>query len=85
MYSTTYTSIIPGLMDEFDVSAQISTLGVTTYLFGLATGSVIVAPLSEIYGRRPVYIVCLIAWAALVVPSALADSMATILVVRFFG
>ncbi|KAK4218331.1 major facilitator superfamily domain-containing protein [Rhypophila decipiens] len=85
VYSTTYTSIIPGLGDEFNVSAQISTLGVTTYLFGLAAGSVIVAPLSEIYGRRPVYIICLLAWAALVVPCGLATSIEEILVVRFFG
>ncbi|KAI1464817.1 MFS general substrate transporter [Daldinia caldariorum] len=85
LYSTSYTASTPGLVDEFGSSTTIVTLGVTTYMFGLATGSLLVAPASELYGRRPVYIVCLIGFAAMVIPTCLATSLAEILVVRFFA
>ncbi|KAG6028457.1 hypothetical protein E4U41_000665 [Claviceps citrina] len=57
----------------------------TTYLLGLAAGSLVVAPLSEVYGRRRVYIVCLLVWAVLIVPCGLAKSLTTIIVVRYIG
>ncbi|KAG5925707.1 hypothetical protein E4U42_004041 [Claviceps africana] len=85
LYSTSYTSSVPGLVDEFAASQTVVTLGMTTYLLGLATGSLVLAPLSELYGRRPVYIVCLSLWAVLVVPCALAHSLTAIIVIRFIG
>lgn len=86
LYSTSYTASIPGLMIAFDVhSSTVVTLGVTTYLLGLAVGSLIVAPMSELYGRRWVYIICMSCFTLLVIPAALATSLAEILIVRFFG
>lgn len=86
LYSTSYTATISGLMEEFDVqSSTIVTLGVTSYLIGLAVGSLLVAPASELWGRRPVYIVCMMIFTVLVIPSCVATSLAEIIVVRFFG
>ncbi|KAH8846176.1 hypothetical protein MCOR27_000719 [Pyricularia oryzae] len=86
LYSTSYTASIPGLMLEFDVADQtIATLGVTSYLVGLAVGSLVLAPLSELYGRRPVYLVCMACFTVLVIPTGLATSLVEIIVVRFFG
>lgn len=69
LYSTSYTASIPGVMAEFDVTSRpLATLGLTSYLLGLAAGSVVVAPMSEIYGRRVVYLVCLVVFAVLIVP-----------------
>lgn len=86
LYSTSYTAIISGLKEEFDVqSTTVVTLGVTAYLLGLAAGSLLVAPASELWGRRPVYIICMIIFTVLVVPTCVADSLAQIIVVRFFG
>ncbi|KAI8631830.1 major facilitator superfamily transporter [Xylariaceae sp. FL1651] len=86
LYSTTYTSSIPGLIKEFDVPDEtIATLGVTTYLLGLGFGTLLFAPVSELYGRKPVYIVCMIIFTLLILPSCLATSLTEILVVRFFG
>lgn len=85
MYSTSYTSSTPGLIEEFGSTTTIVTLGMTTYLLGLAAGSLVVAPLSELYGRRIVYLVCLSMWALLIIPCGLAHSLTAIIVVRFFG
>ena len=86
MYSTSYTSGIPGMMVTFGVhSKTLLVLGITTYLSGLALGSIVLAPLSEMYGRRPVYIIAVSCFVVLIIPCALADKLATVLVTRFFG
>lgn len=85
-YSTSYASAMPGIMRDFHVESEpVATLGITTYLLGLAFGSIVLAPLSEIYGRRPVYIASMLIFMLLVVPCALASSLTQILVVRFLG
>ena len=85
LYSTSYTSAIPGLIDDWGISRNTGILGVTTYLLGMACGSVVLAPLSEMYGRRPVYIIALGCFVIFVLPCALAKNIATILVFRFIG
>lgn len=85
LHSTSYTAAIPGIMDEYGSTQTVTTLGLTTYLLGLAVGSLIVAPLSELYGRRMVYLLCLTIWALLILPCALATSLTELIVVRFFG
>lgn len=86
LYSTSYTASIPGLVLEFNVSSPtVATLGVTSYLVGLAVGSLVLAPMSELYGRRPVYIVCLFCFTLLVIPTGVATSLEEIIIVRFFG
>lgn len=86
LYSTSYTTSMPGMMEEFHITSEpVATLGVTVYLAGLAIGSLILAPLSEIYGRRVVYIGSLLFFTLMVLPCALATSLAEILVVRFLG
>ncbi|ESZ91592.1 hypothetical protein SBOR_8027 [Sclerotinia borealis F-4128] len=86
LYSSSYTSSMPGMMKEFSVTSEpIATLGVTTYLLGLATGSLVLAPLSEIWGRRPVYIGALAFFTLMVLPCGLATSLGEVLGVRFIG
>ncbi|KAL5394241.1 hypothetical protein PMIN06_006007 [Paraphaeosphaeria minitans] len=86
MYSTSYTAGFPGMMVTFDVKSKTSlVLGLTTYLSGLALGSVVLAPLSEMYGRRPVYLIAVAMFIVLIIPCALAQNLATVLTVRFFG
>lgn len=73
------------MADEFDASNTVVTLGLTFYLIGLAVGSVFMAPLSEMYGRKPVSVICLFIFTVLIIPCALADSLTALIVVRFFG
>ncbi|KAF2131026.1 MFS general substrate transporter [Dothidotthia symphoricarpi CBS 119687] len=41
---------------DMHVSTQVATLGLSMYVLGLAFGPMTLAPLSEYFGRRPVYI-----------------------------
>lgn len=83
--STLYTSAIPGLEQDFGISKLRALLGVTTYLLSMGAGSVLFAPLSELVGRRPVYLLLMTIFLLLLLPSALAQNIETILVSRFFG
>lgn len=85
LYSTSYTPSLPGIEAEFHISKLVGLLGVTTYLMGMAAGSLIVAPMSEIFGRRPVYIVAMSFFTLLVIPCALAHNIEAILIGRFLS
>lgn len=86
MTSTAYATGIPGMMESFDIKNKtIPILGITSYLFGLALGPLFLAPLSEVYGRRPVYIVSLFLFTIFLVPSAMAQNFETIVVTRFIA
>ena len=83
VYSTSYTTGFPQMEAEFHASEPVVTTGVTTYLFGIAIGSLICAPISETYGRRPVFLGSMLAFTVLVVPCAVAKNLATLIAVRF--
>lgn len=86
MYSTSYTSGMDAMQKELGVhDTTVATLGVTSYLFGLAAGSLLLAPIAETYGRRPVYTICMAIFTILVLPAGLAHNIQSIIVVRFFG
>ncbi|OGE57808.1 hypothetical protein PENARI_c001G02537 [Penicillium arizonense] len=85
LYSTSYTSGTTVIAEEFGESETIVTLGLTFYLIGLAIGSMFMAPLSEVYGRKPVCVICLSIFIVLIIPCALAKSVTTLIVVRFIG
>lgn len=41
--------------DEFDVSHTVSILAISLFVEGLGIGPLFVGPLSEVYGRNPIY------------------------------
>ncbi|KAM0793435.1 hypothetical protein ACM66B_000880 [Microbotryomycetes sp. NB124-2] len=45
----------PGTREEFGLSEEVVTLGLSLYIFGLGFFPLLVGPLSEFYGRRPIY------------------------------
>jgi MFS family permease len=57
--SSTYTATFEQVMTEFGCSEIVAILGLSLFVVGLALSSMIVAPLSEFYGRKPVYIASL--------------------------
>ncbi|EEQ87916.1 MFS multidrug transporter [Blastomyces dermatitidis ER-3] len=85
LYSTGYTAGLADIAREFDVSETIVTLGLTFYLIGLAIGSVILAPLSEMYGRKPVSVGSMFLFTVLIIPCGLCTSVVQLIVLRFLG
>jgi MFS family permease len=74
------------MQKEFHIKSEaIPTLGVTSYLFGLALGSLFLAPISETYGRKPVYVIAMFFFIIFVIPCARATGIAEIIAIRFFG
>ena len=57
---------------------------VSVYLLGFAAGPLLVAPLSEIYGRVIVYNICNVGFIGFAVGSALAPTLDALIVIRFF-
>lgn len=82
--SSLYASAQENLQIEFGCSRQVATLGLSLFVFGLGLGPMILAPLSEFYGRRPVYVCSFSLFVIWLLPCALAQNMATMLVGRFF-
>lgn len=67
-----------------------SVIGATTgFVVFLGVGPLILAPLSETFGRRMLYLVCFGLFTVLQIPTALAPNLGTLLAVRalagFFG
>ncbi|KAH0037866.1 MFS general substrate transporter, partial [Aureobasidium melanogenum] len=85
LFSTSYTVTVVTLERIFDVGHLVALLGLTTYLLGMAAGSTVLAPLSEMYGRRPVYIVSTAIFVLLILPCALAKNIESLLIPRFFA
>ena len=74
------------MQSDFDIASEpVVTLGVTTYLLGIALGVLIAAPLSEMYGRRVVFLTSMTLFILLVIPTGLGSSLAEVVAARFFG
>lgn len=80
LYTTTYDQIVP----YFNSNREIATLGLSTFVIGLMIGPMILAPLSEFFGRRLTYIGSFAMIFIWLIPCAVAKNIATILVTRFF-
>lgn len=83
--SALYTTTYDGMDAEFGNSRLIATLGLTTYVFGLGIGPMVLGPLSEFYGRRYIYIFAYIGFIIWLIPCAVAQNIQTMIVARFFN
>jgi len=77
-----YSSGAELIKEEFHVSSIIVTLGLSMYILGFAIGPLALAPLSEHWGRNPIYIWTWLLLVIFQVPVALAPNMGTIIVCR---
>lgn len=82
--SSIYTSTYDQMNPEFGISTIVGTLGLSTFVLGIALGPLLMSPLSEFYGRRPIYLVSWTMFLIWIIPSAVARNAETMIVVRFF-
>ncbi|KAJ5594998.1 uncharacterized protein N7459_001206 [Penicillium hispanicum] len=73
-----------GLIEEkYNVSLEVAILTCSIMVCGFAVGPLLWSPLSEIIGRRPVYIISLGLYVIFNIPCALAPNIGGLLVSRF--
>ncbi|KAL7938497.1 major facilitator superfamily domain-containing protein [Trichoderma chlorosporum] len=82
--SSIYTSTYTQMEAEFHNVREVSDLGLSTFVLGIALGPMLLSPLSEFYGRRPIYLVSWTMYLIWLIPSAVGKNIATMLVARFF-
>ncbi|EPE04833.1 cycloheximide resistance protein [Ophiostoma piceae UAMH 11346] len=84
--SSIFAPGVPALMAEFKSSSnELGAFVVSVYILGFAFGPLLIAPLSEIYGRNPVYHVCNVCFIAFVVGCAKAPSLNSLIAFRFLS
>ena len=67
------------------MSSEVTTLGLSLYVLGLALGPMTLAPLSEYYGRSPIYIISYGIFLLFLMATALVQSLGGFLVLRIIS
>lgn len=83
--TSTYVPGIPIVMARFHVTQLVATLGLSLYTFAIALGPLISAPLSELLGRKPLYIVTIGLLLAFMGGVGGAQNIQTLLLCRFLA
>lgn len=68
---------------EFGNSKLVATIGLSMFVLGIALGPVW-SPLSEFYGRRPIYLAAFATFTVFIIPCAVAKNIETVIIARFF-
>lgn len=79
-----YTPSLPAMCRFFDCSVSLAQMGLTTGMIGLAAGQIILGPLSDRYGRRPVLFGSLALFIAAAIVSIFSTSIHMFNTCRFF-
>ena len=84
--SSMFAPGVPEVLATFGTkSVSLATFVVSVYLLGFAAGPIVIAPLSELYGRVPIYHVCNVGFILFTVACALATDMNQLIVFRFLA
>lgn len=83
--STSPSGILTDTERHFDASQEVTILTISLFVAGYCVGPIVWGPLSEAYGRRPIFILSFFCYTCFQVGCALAKNMASLLVFRFLG
>jgi hypothetical protein len=83
--SSVYASSIEDIKRHFDVSGDVATLGLSLFVLGFALGPLIWAPLSELYGRKSIYVISFMGFTAFSVAATCSPNIQSSLILRFFA
>ncbi len=78
-----YSPAIPQLRQSFGISTEVAYLGISIYPLGFLVGGIFAAPLSELYGRRPIYLILWLVVIVLLNGCALATNVSTFIIFRW--
>ena len=83
--SSGYSGSIRGIIQHFDISEEVATLGLSLYVIGFSVGPLLWAPLSENVGRQVPFFFSFLLLAAFCAGCAGAQNIQTLLILRFFA
>lgn len=83
--STAYSGSVIQLIEDFRISEELATAGISLFVLGFALGPLMWAPLSEIYGRQYLFFGTYAILTAFNAGTAGAQNIATVLVLRFLA
>lgn len=83
--SSAYTGGVNQIMEEFGVSGEVVTLGISLFVLGFAIGPLLWAPLSELYGRQILFFGTYGVLTAFNAGAAGSQNIETLLILRFFA
>ncbi|UZJ54118.1 hypothetical protein CBS101457_003438 [Exobasidium rhododendri] len=81
--SSVVSSAYYGLEDELGASHEVAILGLSLFVTGLGIGPCLLAPFSEFYGRRPIYLLAFGGFFLLGFPVAFANNLPVFFIFRF--
>ncbi|KAK4050498.1 hypothetical protein OIO90_005081 [Microbotryomycetes sp. JL221] len=73
------------MMAELDCSLELATLALSAFPLGFGLAPLVLAPLSEVYGRWPVYTGSCFVYMMFFLPMALGPNIASVIVARFIN
>ncbi|KAH6870629.1 major facilitator superfamily domain-containing protein [Alternaria rosae] len=80
-----FSPVASDFAKDMGVSPSVAVLGLSMYVLGLAFGPMTLAPLSEYFGRRPVYIVSYGIFLLLLLGTTYVERLGPFLVLRLFS
>ncbi|KAI5122575.1 hypothetical protein M0805_004792 [Coniferiporia weirii] len=83
--SSAPSGIITDLIKQFDLSTEVATLTISLFVAGYCVGPLLWGPLSEQYGRRPIFIITFVVYTGFQVGCALSQNTASIIIFRLLG
>ncbi|KAI5205396.1 MFS general substrate transporter [Aureobasidium subglaciale] len=83
--SSIFSSATGAVAREYNVSTEVGILGISLYVLGFATGPILWAPMSELYGRRLPLLIASFGFSIFCIAVAVGKDLQTILICRFFG
>ncbi|KAI7173486.1 hypothetical protein KC316_g10612, partial [Hortaea werneckii] len=84
--SSMFAPGVPEVLQDFRTgSTTLAEFVVSIYILGFAIGPLLISPMSEMYGRIPVYIVCNILFEIFTIACAVSSSLNQLIVFRFFA
>jgi len=83
--SSVFAAAASVTVEDFGVAPETMAMATSLYVFGFATGPVLMGPASELYGRKTPFFVGYLGFVLTQIPVGLAQDVETILIFRFLG
>ncbi|KAG6827017.1 hypothetical protein H0H92_013537 [Tricholoma furcatifolium] len=80
--SSIITGDLEGPTEDFHAPQEVINLTVTFFVMGFGIGPLLFAPLSEVFGRKPIYCISMFLYFIFTLPAPLARNRATLIVSR---